>query len=112
MQDKNEATSLGEQATAATAERTRLVGESKSTFDAANAASQSLQAAYETEQKKSNELYEQLALLKDTTAAAEREYRAALDAKKAADALAEAEKDKPGPPPRQTRTRREPAARP
>ena len=99
MQDKNEATSLGDQATAATAERTRLVGESKSTFDTATATSQASSAAYETEQKKSNELYEQLALLNDTTAAAERDYRTALDAKKAADALAEAEKNKPGPPP-------------
>lgn len=99
MQDKNEATSLGEQAKAATAERTRLAAESKSTFDAANEASQASAAAFETEQKKSNELYEQLALLKDSTAAAERDYRSALDAKKAADALAEAEANKPGPPP-------------
>ncbi|GAA3887124.1 hypothetical protein GCM10022381_31440 [Leifsonia kafniensis] len=99
VQDKNEATSLGDQAKAATAERTRLAAESKSTFDTANKAAQASNAAFEAEQKNSNELYEQLALLKDTTAAAERDYRSALEAKAAADALAEAEKDKPGPPP-------------
>jgi cell wall-associated NlpC family hydrolase len=99
VQDKNEATSLGEQAKAATAERTRLAAESKSTFDTANKAAQASNAAFETEQKNSNELYEQLALLKDSTAAAERDFRAALDAKAAADALAEAEKNKPGVPP-------------
>lgn len=98
MQDKNEATSLGEQAKSATAERTKLVGESKTTFDAANDAARASTAAFEAEQKKSNELYEQLALLKDTTAEAERDYRAGVDAKRAADAQAEADKNKPGTP--------------
>ncbi|GAB3122172.1 C40 family peptidase [Glaciibacter psychrotolerans] len=80
VRDKNAATSLGEQAKSAAEERTRLVAESKLTFDAASAAAQKASAAYDNEQKKSNELYEQLAVLKDSTADAERAYREGQDA--------------------------------
>ena len=91
MQDQNSAESLGAQAASATAERDRLTKDSKAKFTDANAAAQSAQAALDTQQKKSNELFEQLALLKDTTAEAERSYRAGLDAAAAAKALADAQ---------------------
>jgi len=91
VQDKNTAESLIAQATAATAERTRLSDESKVKFDSASAAAVSAQAAVDAEVKKSAELYEQLALLKDTTAEVEREYQSGLDAAAAAAALVEAQ---------------------
>ncbi|MFT2818212.1 C40 family peptidase [Leifsonia sp. A12D58] len=90
-QDQNTAESLGAQASSATAERDRLTKDSKAKFTEANAAAQSAQAALETQQQKSNELFEQLALLKDTTAEAERSYRAGIDAAAAAKALADAQ---------------------
>jgi cell wall-associated NlpC family hydrolase len=91
VQDKNSAESLGGQAAAATAERTRLTGESMTKFDAASSAAQSAEAALEAEQQKSNDLYGQLALLKDTTADTERSYQAGVDAAAAAAALAAAQ---------------------
>ena len=91
VQDKNTAESLAEQAASAQAERARLTAESKATFDKANAAAQAAQAALEAEQKKSSELYEQLALLKDTTAEAERAYQTGVDAVAAAVAFAQAQ---------------------
>jgi peptidoglycan DL-endopeptidase CwlO len=84
VQDKNTAESLTRQATSAKAERERLSELSKSMFDDANEAARLSQVAFDTEQKKSSELYEQLALLKDTTAEAERQYQAGLDAAEAA----------------------------
>ncbi|MCI4658045.1 C40 family peptidase [Cryobacterium zhongshanensis] len=91
VQDKNSAESLGGQAAAAKVERTRLTGESMTKFDAANAAAQDAEAALEAEQQKSNDLYGQLALLKDTTADVERSYQAGVDAAAAAAALAAAQ---------------------
>ncbi|TFC46654.1 NlpC/P60 family protein, partial [Cryobacterium shii] len=91
VQDKNTAEALGEQATAATAERARLSAESVTTYDAATAAAQVAEAAFQTEQKRSNDLFEQLALLKDTTAEAERSFQAGQDAVAAAAALARAQ---------------------
>ncbi|HYI34054.1 MAG TPA: NlpC/P60 family protein [Glaciibacter sp.] len=83
IQDKNTAQSLTGQATSAKAERERLSELSKSRFDDANEAARLSQVAFDTEQKKSSELFEQLALLKDTTAEAERQYQAGLDAAEA-----------------------------
>ncbi|ANP74082.1 NlpC/P60 family protein [Cryobacterium arcticum] len=91
VQDKNTAESLIAQAAAATAERKRLSAESKDKYDSANNAAQSAQAALDTELAKSAELYEQLALLKDTTAEVEREYQTGLDAAASAAALAKAQ---------------------
>jgi cell wall-associated NlpC family hydrolase len=109
VQDKNTAESLAAQAAAATAERTRLSEDAKVKFDSANVAAVSAQTALAVEVQKSAELYEQLALLKDTTAAIEREYQSGVVAAAAAAALAEAqaaaataaalaEKDKPVQP--------------
>jgi cell wall-associated NlpC family hydrolase len=91
VQDKNTAESLIAQAAAATAERKRLSDESKSKFDSANSAAAGAQAALDVEVKRSAELYEQLALLKDTTADIEREYQTGVDAAAAASALAQAQ---------------------
>jgi len=91
VQDKNAAESLGEQAASATAERERLTEESKTTFEAAAASSTAAQNAYDTQQRKSSELFEQLALLKDTTAEAERSFQAGKDAAAAAAAFAKAQ---------------------
>jgi len=91
VQDQNEAESLGEQAASATTERVRLTQESKTTFEAAAASSAAAEAAYDTQQRKSNELFEQLALLKDTTAEAERSFQAGQDAAAAAAAFAQAQ---------------------
>jgi cell wall-associated NlpC family hydrolase len=90
VQDKNTAESLIAQAAAATAERKRLSDESKGKFDSANSAAAGAQAALDIEVKRSAELYEQLALLKDTTADIEREYQTGVDAAAAASALAQA----------------------
>ena len=91
VQDKNTAESLIAQAASATAERKRLSAESKDKYDTASAAALSAQAALDVELKKSAELYEQLALLKDTTAEVEREYQTGLDAAAAAAAFAAAQ---------------------
>jgi len=91
LQDKNTAESLGAQAASASAERTRLTAESKTTFDAANRAATETQAAFDVQQKKSSELFEQLALLKDTTAEEERSYQAGVDAAASAKAFAAAQ---------------------
>ncbi|MDH6238264.1 NlpC/P60 family protein [Cryobacterium sp. CG_9.6] len=91
LQDKNTAESLGDQAASASTERTRLTAESKATFDEASEAATVTQAAYDLEQKKSSELYEQLALLKDTTAEEERSYQTGRDAAAAATAFAAAQ---------------------
>jgi cell wall-associated NlpC family hydrolase len=90
-QDANAAASLADQAASAQAERERLTEESAARFAEASDAAAITQTALETEQRKSQELYEQLALLKDTTAEAERSYQAGLDAAAAAEAFAEAQ---------------------
>ncbi|TDW29925.1 NlpC/P60 family protein [Cryobacterium psychrophilum] len=91
LQDKNTAESLGDQAASASAERTRLTEESKTTLDAASRAATVTQAAFDLQQKKSSELFEQLALLKDTTAEEERSYQAGVDAAATAKAFAAAQ---------------------
>ncbi|WP_146069077.1 NlpC/P60 family protein, partial [Cryobacterium sp. M23] len=91
LQDKNTSESLGEQAASAAEERTRLSAESLARYEAANVAAQAAETAYETEQRRSTELFAQLALLKDTTAEAERAYRAGQDAEAATAALARAQ---------------------
>jgi cell wall-associated NlpC family hydrolase len=91
VQDKNTAESLIAQAQAATAERKRLSAESKDKYESATDAARSAQSALDTELAKSAELYEQLALLKDTTAEVEREYQTGLDAAASAAALARAQ---------------------
>ncbi|TFD36904.1 NlpC/P60 family protein, partial [Cryobacterium sp. TMT1-19] len=91
LQDKNTSESLGEQAASAAEERTRLSAESLTRYEAANVAAQAAETAYETEQRRSTELFAQLALLKDTTAEAERAYRAGQDAEAATAALARAQ---------------------
>jgi len=91
VQDKNAAESLGEQAASATDERERLTEESKTTFEKATASSAAAEEAYDTQQRRSSELFEQLALLKDTTAEAERSLHAGKDAAAAAEAFAQAQ---------------------
>ncbi|MFO7691232.1 MAG: NlpC/P60 family protein [Cryobacterium sp.] len=90
-QDANTAESLGEQAAAAADARERLTAESEGRFDEASAAAQATQVAFDTEQRRSTELFEQLALLKDTTVQAEREYQTGLNAAAAAAAFAQAQ---------------------
>jgi len=90
-QDANTAASLADQAASAQAERERLTEESAARFAEASAAAAVTQTALEAEQMKSQELYEQLALLKDTTAEAERSHQTGLDAAAAAEAFAEAQ---------------------
>lgn len=80
VQDKNTAESLTDQASSAKEVRTRLTKLSQAKFEGANEAARLSQVAFDTEQRKSTELFEQLALLKDTTAEAERQYQAGLDA--------------------------------
>ncbi|AMB57565.1 NlpC/P60 family protein [Microterricola viridarii] len=72
IQDSNTAASLAEQATAAATERQRLAALAQTKLDAANATAQVAVNAYDTEQRKSDELYAQLALLRDSTAELER----------------------------------------
>ncbi|TFC36374.1 NlpC/P60 family protein [Cryobacterium sp. TMT2-14] len=91
LQDKNTSESLGKQAASAAEERTRLSAESLARYEAANVAAQAAETAYETEQRRSTELFAQLALLKDTTAEAERAYQAGQDAEAATAALARAQ---------------------
>ncbi|TFB53102.1 NlpC/P60 family protein, partial [Cryobacterium sp. Sr3] len=91
LQDKNTSESLGKQAASAAEERTRLSTESLARYEAANVAAQAAETAYETEQRRSTELFAQLALLKDTTAEAERDYQAGQDAEAATAALARAQ---------------------
>jgi cell wall-associated NlpC family hydrolase len=91
LQDQNTATSLGEQAASAKSERERLTVASKAKFEGAAKAAQAAESALEVQQKKSSELFEQLALLKDTTADAERSYHSGLEAAAAAKAFAAAQ---------------------
>ncbi|RZU64001.1 NlpC/P60 family protein [Microterricola gilva] len=73
IQDSNTVASLAEQARAATTERERLAAEAQTKLDAANALAQVAVDAYDAEQRKSDELYAQLAVLRDSTAQLERE---------------------------------------
>ena len=90
-QDANTAESLGEQATSAAEARERLTVQAEARFDEASAAATATQQAFDTEQRKSTELFEQLALLKDTTVEAEREYQSGQNAAAAAAAFERAQ---------------------
>ncbi|MFC6356754.1 C40 family peptidase [Luethyella okanaganae] len=84
IQDANTSSSLGAQAEQATAERERLAVDAKTKFDTAQAAAQLAVNAADVEQRKSDELFAQLAELKDSTAELERQRAAGLAAEAAA----------------------------
>lgn len=73
IQDGNLVANLATQAAEAKTERERLAAEAQKKLDEVNALTQVAVDAYDTEQKKSDELYAQLALLRDSTAELERE---------------------------------------
>lgn len=89
-QDRNTADSLAKQADAAATERSKLADEARRAADAADAAARAAEAALATQQKNSEELYQQLASLKDTTVELERERADGIAAEKAAAAAAAA----------------------
>ena len=72
--DRNLARSLTDQAEVAEAERARLEDEAQATLDAASAAADAANALVEQQQAASDQLYEQLATLKQTTAEVEQGY--------------------------------------
>ncbi len=74
--DKNVATSLTADASAAVSARAKLAASAQSALDAANRASDDLQAQVASQQAAADQLYDQLATLKGTTAETEREYLA------------------------------------
>jgi membrane protein involved in colicin uptake len=88
----NNASSLRAQADAALTERDRLATEAESALEAAEDAQAAVDAQVIEEQAHSATLYEQLASLKNTTAAAEQGYRDRL-AKEAEDAARKAAAD-------------------
>ncbi|MDR5698493.1 C40 family peptidase [Agromyces aerolatus] len=73
LADKNSADALGDQAKTATAEREKLAKAAEEDAAASQRAAAASIAAVTEQERRSAELYEQLALLKDTTAALERE---------------------------------------
>jgi septal ring factor EnvC (AmiA/AmiB activator) len=81
----NTAASLQEQATAALAERDRLADEADAALQAVEDAQAAVEAQLAEEQQHSETLYNQLATLKNTTAATEQSYREG-EAKKAEEA--------------------------
>ncbi len=72
--DKNIASSLAAEAKAAVSERQRLAASAQSALDAANAASSAMLAQIAAQQADADQLYDQLASLKGTTAEVERQY--------------------------------------
>ena len=99
LQDSNTATSLAAQADAAAAERKKLAADAEAKLASAQVAAKAAEDAYAEQVKYSDELYSQLATLKDTTAALEKERiegiaaaEAAAAAEQAAAAKAAAEK--------------------
>jgi hypothetical protein len=70
------AESLADQAAVATAERDRLAADARAGADSSAAAQQTADAQLADAQARSATLYEQLAVLKDSSADLEREYRA------------------------------------
>lgn len=74
LQDRNAADALKEQAAAAKVERSRLADEAKAAYDAATDAADAARAAVAEQEARSETLYAQLALLKETTAEIEREH--------------------------------------
>ena len=76
--DKNVAESLTAEAETAVAARQALAASAQKALDAANAASTDMLAQVAAQQAAADQLYEQLATLKGTTAAVEREYLAGV----------------------------------
>ncbi|CAN5272438.1 C40 family peptidase [soil metagenome] len=72
--DKNVAAALSDQATTAESARQALAASAQQALDAANRASNDMLAQVAAQQAAADQLYEQLATLKGTTAEVEREY--------------------------------------
>lgn len=80
MQDKNNATSLTEQARIAETQRTQLASAAQTALDAAKTAADAAVARVAEQQTASEQMYAQLAALKGTTADVEAGYTAGLTA--------------------------------
>ncbi len=78
--DRNEARALSDQATVARAARDRQASATKTAADAAGVAADAAEAAVASEQSHLDELYAQLADLKNTTAQLEQQYEVGLQA--------------------------------
>ena len=76
--DNNVASSLAAEARAAVSERQRLAASAQTALEAANAASGAMLAQIAAQQADADQLYDQLASLKGTTAEIEREYLAGI----------------------------------
>ncbi|MFK4728802.1 C40 family peptidase [Agromyces mediolanus] len=92
LADRNAADSLREQADAAAKERKKLADEAKGQYDDAQAKADAATAAVAEQERRSAELYAQLARLKDTTAELERERVEGIAREEAEEAL------RPDPP--------------
>ncbi|MFM6974764.1 MAG: C40 family peptidase, partial [Agromyces sp.] len=88
IRDERNAQQLAEQAAAAKAERQRLADVAQAAATAAQTAAQAADNAYAEQAAHQDELYAQLAALKDTTADLERERAAGIAAQLAAEAAA------------------------
>ncbi|KQQ52087.1 hypothetical protein ASF68_06830 [Plantibacter sp. Leaf314] len=88
--DRNAASGLTDQAEVAKTERKRLEGEAQTKYDEAESASAAASAAVAVQEQQANQLYAQLASLKNTTAETERGYAAGESARQAAEAAAAA----------------------
>ncbi len=86
----NSAQSLKDQSTRALAERDRLAREAQASLDAAKAAQAAAAAQVAEQRARSTVLFDQLAALKNTTAALEKSYQAGVDEAAAAAARAAA----------------------
>lgn len=80
LADRNTAASLGTQAAVAEAARAELATVAQQNLDAAQAAAAQAEAVLADQRASSDQLYEQLALLKGTTADVERQYLAGVTA--------------------------------
>ncbi len=109
--DMNSANSLGEQATIAAAQRATLADEAQSRYDEADAARRVAQNALDVQLEKTTVLIDQLAMLKDSTAAVEREWLDGEARRKAQEAIPE-EDPAPLPPPTSLPTLAPPATGP
>ncbi|WP_285039169.1 hypothetical protein [Plantibacter sp. lyk4-40-MEA-4] len=76
----NTATALAEQATAAETERQRLSEAAEASYETAQSASDAADAAVAEQQANRDRLYQQLAVLKNTTAAVEQAYAQSQEA--------------------------------
>ncbi|GAA2443185.1 NlpC/P60 family protein [Agromyces soli] len=92
LADRNAADSLREQADAAAKERKKLADDAKSQYDDAQSKADAATAAVAEQERRSSELYAQLARLKDTTAELERERVEGIAREEAEEAL------RPDPP--------------